>query len=67
MLENEFPFVVIPPLIFPQDKTYQPDSLKLMKQYLEKFLNEVMRHEILRTSIVFELFLSEVTQKRYEK
>ena len=32
-----------------------------MKYFYEKFLNEIIKHNILRTSLGLEIFLTEVT------
>ena len=61
MLSMEFPFVPLPPLIQLTDKTYEPPTLKLMKVYYEKFLNELIKHKMLRSSLALEIFLTEVT------
>lgn len=66
MLGIEFPFVPLPPLVHLQDKTYEQQTLKLMKVYYERFLNEVMKHPMLRTSLALEIFLTEVTQKQFD-
>lgn len=67
MLEKEFPFVPLPPLISIYDKNYQKDTLKLIKEFFEKFLNEIVRHPILKHSLVLEIFFTSETKKLMDK
>ncbi len=39
----------------------------MIKLYYEKFLNEIMKHPILRNSLILEIFLTKETKKGMEK
>ena len=59
ILEVEFPFIPLPPLQSFSEKSIIPESVKLTKKNHEKYLNEIMRHPILRSSLILEAFLIE--------
>ena len=53
----EFPQTPIPPLIKHPGKVFDSQSLVLVKQYYERFLNEMARHNDLRYSLAYDNFL----------
>lgn len=55
----EYPQIPQPPLITLPDKESNVETLKLQKQFYEKYLNDLMKHQNLRKSLSLEVFLTQ--------
>lgn len=49
-----------------EDKTFTPQKLEKQKQNIQRFINDVLEHPIIRTSNLFFNFISITSEKDYE-
>ncbi len=61
-----YPGYIIPPLPRKPEKKLEPSDVEKRRQCLEFFLNDVLKHPVLRTSSLLFLFLSIPSEKEYE-
>ena len=64
-LLRTYPQVVIPPLPAPKAKKAHPRQLVKRQQYYQRFLNAVLRSQVLKTSKFLVAFLQETNQEQF--
>lgn len=67
MLNLEFPFAVHPPFILQYDKVFDETTVKVNKIFCEKYLNELLKHDLLKNSRAVEIFFTEQDPKAFDK
>jgi len=61
-----YPGYIIPPLPKKIEKNLEPHTLQKNKHFLQRFLDDVLKHPILKTSSLLLLFLSISADKEFE-
>ena len=61
-----YPGYIIPPLPGKLEKNQEPAHIKKKRRFLQTFLNDVLKHPILRSSTLLFMFLSISGEKEYE-
>jgi hypothetical protein len=56
-LGKEFPFIPLPPLLRISERLQDPGVVPQYKMFYEKFLNECVKHPLLKNSLALEIFL----------
>lgn len=66
LLLKNHPGYIIPPILSKVEKKLEQHDLDKRKCYLERFLNDVVVHPVLKNSNIVFLFLSLASEKEYE-
>lgn len=63
---KQYPGSIIPPLPKLEDKSLAPPIVENNKGYLQRFMNDVLDHPIIRSSNLFMLFISVSSEKDFD-
>lgn len=66
LLLKNYPGYIIPPILSKTEKKLEQHDLDKRKYYLERFLNDVVEHPVLKNSKIVFFFLSVTSEKEFE-
>lgn len=66
IITKSYPGYIVPPLPCKIEKKFEKEDIEKKKHYLQVFLNDLLKHPVLRNSNIFFQFLSLPSEKEYE-